>query len=90
VVRRSGLAARCSFHGLRKAGCVYFAERGCSASEIASWSGHLSLREVERYVREANRKKMAANALRRVLEAEAAEAEAENETGQKVSNPSAV
>jgi integrase len=69
----AGLPGRCTFHGLRKYGCVYFAERGCGAPEIASWSGHMSLREVERYIREANQKKLARNALIKVLTADTAE-----------------
>jgi integrase len=69
----AGLPKRCTFHGLRKYGCVYFAERGCSAPEIASWSGHMSFREVERYIRDANQKRLARNALVRVLSAEAEE-----------------
>ena len=69
----AGWPKRCTFHGLRKYGCVYFAERGCSAPEIASWSGHMSFREVERYIRDANQKRLARNALVRVLTAEAEE-----------------
>jgi len=69
----AGLPQRCVFHGLRKYGCVWFAEKGCGAPEIASWSGHMSLREVERYIREANQKKLARNAIVRVLSADAAE-----------------
>ena len=50
----AGLPKRCSAHGLRKAGCRMLAERGCSASEIAAWSGHDTLREVERYTKRAD------------------------------------
>ena len=35
----AGLPQRCTFHGLRKAGCRRLAEAGCSANEIAAWSG---------------------------------------------------
>jgi integrase len=49
----------CSAHGLRKAACRRLAEAGCSANVIASISGHLSLREVERYTRAANQERMA-------------------------------
>src|SRR6516162_7808652 len=48
------LPKHCSAHGLRKAGCRMLAERGCSASEIAAWSGHDTLREVERYTKRAD------------------------------------
>jgi integrase len=60
----AGLAQRCTFHGLRKAGCRRLAERGCSASEIAAWSGQ-SLREVERYTKAADQARMARNAMAR-------------------------
>ena len=63
----AGLPAKCVFHGLRKAACRRLAEAGCSASEIASISGHATLREVERYVKEADQERMARNAMARVL-----------------------
>jgi len=58
------LPRRCTFHGLRKAGCRRLAEAGCSANEIAAWSGQ-SLREVERYTRAADQARLARNALAR-------------------------
>jgi hypothetical protein len=39
----------------------------CSASEIASISGHKTLKEVERYVKDADQERMARNAMARVL-----------------------
>jgi integrase len=59
----AGLPKRCVAHGLRKAGCRRLAEAGCSANEIAAWSGHRTLREVERYTRAADQRRMARNAL---------------------------
>jgi hypothetical protein len=50
-------------HGLRKVACRRLAEAGCSANEIASISGHATLREVERYTRAADQARMARNAL---------------------------
>jgi len=44
----AGLPERCKVHGLRKAGLRRGAEDGWSANELAAWSGHASLREVER------------------------------------------
>ena len=61
------LPKHCSAHGLRKAGCRMLAERGCSASEIAAWSGHDTLREVERYTKRADQAKLARNALAKVV-----------------------
>jgi integrase len=60
----AGLPQRCTFHGLRKAGGRRLAEAGCSANEIAAWSGQ-SLREVERYTRAADQARLARNALAR-------------------------
>jgi integrase len=82
----AGLPQRCTFHGLRKAGCIYFAERGCGAPEIAAWSGDLSLREVQKYIDQVNKKKLAANALRRVLEADADD-EAQEQNGMETVKP---
>jgi integrase len=65
----AGLPRRCTFHGLRKYGCVLFAENDCGAPEIAAWSGHLSLREVQRYIDKADQKKRARNAMVKVLNA---------------------
>ena len=58
--------SRCSPHGLRKAACRRLAEAGCSANEIAAISGHVSLREVERYTRAADQARMARNAVGRI------------------------
>jgi integrase len=53
------LPKHCVAHGLRKAACRRLAEAGCSSKVIAAISGHLSLREVERYTRAAEQKRMA-------------------------------
>ena len=46
-------------HGLRKAACRRLAEAGCSASIIASISGHSTLREVSRYTAAAEQVRLA-------------------------------
>jgi integrase len=56
---------QCSAHGLRKAACRRLAEAGCSANEIAAISGHATLKEVERYTRAADQRRMARNAMAR-------------------------
>jgi integrase len=61
----AGLPKACSAHGLRKAACRRLAEVGCSANEIASISGHTSLREIERYTRAADQARLARNAFAR-------------------------
>jgi integrase len=67
----AGLPSRCIFHGLRKAGCRRLAEAGCSANEIAAWSGHKTLREVARYTTAADQERLARNALTRSMNAAA-------------------
>jgi len=55
-----------SAHGLRKAGCRRLAEAGCSAHEIAAWSGHRTLSEVAHYTRAADQVAMARAAMIKV------------------------
>jgi integrase len=50
---------QCSAHGLRKAACRRLAEAGCSAKVIASISGHVTLREVQRYCEDAEQATLA-------------------------------
>lgn len=57
------LPAGLSAHGLRKAACRRLAEAGLSPHHIMAISGHKSLSEVERYTREANRVKLAHEAI---------------------------
>jgi integrase len=61
----AGLPQDCVFHGLRATGCTRLADAGCSAHEIAAWSGHLTLKEVERYTKAANQKRLARSAVAR-------------------------
>lgn len=63
----AGVPQRCTFHGLRKYSATWFAMAGCGAPEIAAWGGWKSLREVERYIRAADQKRRAGNALVKVL-----------------------
>jgi integrase len=53
---------RCSFHGLRKAASRQLAEHGCTPHEIAAITGHATLKEIERYTRDAARRIMARSA----------------------------
>jgi integrase len=52
----AGLPDICMPHGLRKAFCTRLADLGVSTHDIAALSGHLSLREVERYTKKYNRR----------------------------------
>jgi integrase len=59
----AGLPANCSAHGLRKAAARRLADSGCSVHEIAAITGHASLKEVERYTKGANQKRLARSAM---------------------------
>ena len=65
----AGLPVDCTFHGLRATGCTRLADEQCTTHEIAAWSGHMSLQEVERYTRSANQKRLAVSALARLTRA---------------------
>lgn len=56
AAREAGMNAR--LHGLRKAFCIYWSERGATTHQIAAMAGHMSLSEVERYTRAADRERM--------------------------------
>ena len=56
----------CSAHGLRKAAARRLAEAGCTAHEIASITGHASLREVQRYTKAADQSRLAVAAMNKV------------------------
>jgi integrase len=57
-----------SAHGLRKATARRLAEIGCTAHQIAAITGHASLSEVQRYTRAADRKRMAREAMAKLVE----------------------
>jgi integrase len=57
-----------SAHGLRKAAGRRLAEIGCSANQIAAILGHASLTEVQRYTKAADRKRMAREAIAKLIE----------------------
>jgi integrase len=63
--RAAGLHG-CSAHGLRKAAARRLAEAGCTPHEIASITGHVSLKEIVRYTEAADRKHLASAAMDKV------------------------
>jgi enterobacteria phage integrase len=65
AARAAGLPAKCVPHGLRKARMRRLAERGASTKEIASVSGHKTLKEVERYTLAADQARLARAAMAR-------------------------
>jgi integrase len=56
---------QCSAHGLRKAAARRLAEAGCTAHEIAAITGHASLREVTRYTKAVDQRRLAAAAIKK-------------------------
>jgi integrase len=52
----------CTPHGLRKAAATRLAEAGATAHELMAWFGWTSIREAERYTKNANRKRLAESA----------------------------
>ena len=58
-------------HGLRKAAARRLAEAGCTEKEIAAITGHTTLKEVARYTRAADQKRLAAGALDKLTERKA-------------------
>jgi Phage integrase family len=55
----AGLPAYCRLHGLKKGGMRRLAEAGGTAHELMAISGHKTLSEVQRYTKDADRKKLA-------------------------------
>jgi integrase len=62
----AGLPDKCKPHGLRKSHMRRLADYGSSTKEIASMSGHRSLREIERYTEKADQTKLARVAVSRI------------------------
>jgi integrase len=67
--RLAGLPAECAAHGLRKAACRLLAEAGCSAHQIMAISGHRSVKEIDRYTREAAQVRLAKDAIQATITA---------------------
>ena len=61
-----GLPDRCVTHGLRKAAARRLAEFGCTTLQIMAWTGHKSLKEVERYTQAAQQKHLAKEAMKKM------------------------
>jgi len=66
AIKEAELPSRCVSHGLRKARSRLLAEAGASAKEIASITGHKTLKEIERYTKAADQKKLARSAMDRL------------------------
>ncbi len=53
---------------LRKAAARRLAEAGCTVHEIAAVTGHKTLSEIERYTRKAEKARLAASGMGKVVE----------------------
>ncbi|WP_223843372.1 tyrosine-type recombinase/integrase [Sinorhizobium fredii] len=53
----------CSSHGLRKAAASRLADRGATEHQIMSITGHTTSKEVTRYTKAANQKRLAKSAV---------------------------
>lgn len=60
--RKAGLVG-CTAHGLRKTGATRLADAGHSEAVIMSWTGHQTTKEVQRYTRARNQKRLADSAV---------------------------
>ena len=56
---KAGLPKRCRLHGLKKAVLTQMANDGGTTHELAAFSGHKTLSQVELYTRDADRKRLA-------------------------------
>jgi integrase len=62
-IRMAGLPDRCVTHGLRKAAARRLADCGCTPHQIMAITGHRSLKEVQRYTRGAEQRRLAQAAM---------------------------
>jgi integrase len=56
----------CSLHGLRHRFATELAAAGCTPHEISAWTGHRSLREVQRYTKDVDREGLAVRSVERL------------------------
>jgi integrase len=57
----------CSFHGLRKAAATRLIDAGCDVVEAAAITGHVSLKELQRYIETRDRKQAARRGMRKLI-----------------------
>lgn len=63
AAHEAGLPSNSSPHGLRKATCRRLAESGCTALEIMAITGHRDIKEIERYTKAAEMKRLSRAAM---------------------------
>ena|SRR5215831_18407155 len=64
------LPERCVPHGVRKGGSKRMADQGCNEPEIMSHTGHRTSKEVQRYIRDYDRKQAAIRAANKLAAAQ--------------------
>jgi integrase len=85
--KEAGLPDRCVFHGLRKWLLTRIGNAGGSTLEIAAISGHKTLKEIDRYTRARDQKRLGSSAMARIISDAApaveavAKAASKNKTG---------
>jgi integrase len=70
TIAQAGLPDRRVTHGLRKAAARRLAEAGCTAHQIMSMTGHQSMKEVERYTKAVEQKRLPVAAIVQQVRAE--------------------
>ena len=64
--KEAGIKTGLSAHGLRGAGATRLANEGCTDHQIMAWGGWTTLKEVQRYTRKANRRRLAQDAAQKL------------------------
>jgi integrase len=65
AIHKAGLPDDCVLHGLRKTAARKLADLGCSEETIKAVTGHATTRMVAKYVKGANQKRLASEAMKR-------------------------
>lgn len=68
AIKAAELPPRCVSHGLRKAAMRRLAEHDATDKQIAAVSGHKTLKEVERYTKAADQKKLARAGMNKLVD----------------------
>lgn len=71
IAQQAGMPVGYTAHGLRKGCCKRLADMGCSVTEIAAISGHVTLSEIQRYTAAYDRRKAAGSAIAKLIAGEA-------------------
>ena len=67
----AGLPRDCHFHGLRYSAAKMLAEAGCTPHQIAAITGHQNLAMVQKYSKAAEQRRLATEAMAKLLASDA-------------------